>query len=117
MRSDSRLPIVSRAAGIQARRLRVGIDERRRQLERVDAERLLDDAADFRRRRAGQRARGALAQQLLLRRDVGAVLAELDVLPGRHVAEQQAEHLDLRQRRIGFEGRASADRACRRRAR
>jgi hypothetical protein len=39
---------------------------------------------------AGQRARRALAQELLLRRDVGAVLPELDVAAGRQIAEEEA---------------------------
>ena len=64
-----RLPIVSRAAGSSRDEFAFGVDERRRQLERVDAECLLSHAADLRRQRPGQRARRALAEQLLLRRD------------------------------------------------
>ena len=48
---------------------------------------------------------GALTEQLLLGCDVGAVLTELHILPRRHIAEQQAEHLHFRQRWIGLEGR------------
>ena len=63
-----RLPIVTRAAGLTLSRedCWYGIDQQRRDLERVDAEGLLDDAADFVGQRAGQGARRAGLQDVLL---------------------------------------------------
>ena len=63
-----RLPIVSRAVGFSRDVCWLyGIDERRRQLERVDAEGLLDDLPDLRRQRAGERLRRARRQDVGLR--------------------------------------------------
>ena len=62
-----RLPIVSRADGFTLVRLRLRrIDERWRELEGIDAERLLDDLPDFRRERARQRLRARVVENVRL---------------------------------------------------
>ena len=60
--------MVTRAAGIdvEPRRLLVRVDQQRRDLEGIDAEGVLHDAADLVRERAGQRARRPRLQQVLL---------------------------------------------------
>ena len=105
MRSESRLPIVRRAAGSSRDDCALGstsdgVSWNVSTPKVCSTTRPTSDESD-----AGDRARRTLAQELLLRRDVGVVLHELDVLAGRDVAEQQAEDLDLRQRRIGLERR------------
>ena len=86
------------------------IDERRRELERIDAEGLLDDLADFgrdRRRRApASRARSgcrsAPGSGFCSARSSGATPS---APPRRHVAEEQRQHVGGRQRRIRAERR------------
>ena len=67
-----------RRVEVEARRLLIRIVQQRRDLERVDAEGLLDDAADFGRQRAGQRARRAGLDQPLL-----ALVGPLQARPAR----------------------------------
>ena len=114
-----RLPIVRRAVGIQARGLLlelVRIDERRRQLERVDAEGLLDDFSDLRRQRAGERLRRARGAECRSAPDSGSAARAAPELSSRapRVAEQQRQHVGRRQMRIRVQRRPASARASRR---
>ena len=82
-RFEMRLPMVRRADGLNRDRLLRGIRHERRQLERVDAERLLHHFADLARDRAHQHARHARLHELLLGQVGPLQRPEIGVLPCR----------------------------------
>ena len=102
-RFEMRLPIVRRADGLKRDDVRVA--DERRQLERIDAERLFDDLTDLARDGAHQHARDSRLHELLLGAVGARECAKLGVLPRRAIAEQQRCDVDLRQWRIGAEHR------------